>query len=73
MLITFLASNTRREWQLSPNDLLWVESEENSIPDYLAVIESITFEPSPSFGEGVRVSLRAVNDDLNPFAYMLHL
>jgi hypothetical protein len=52
MLITFLASNTRREWQLSPNDLLWVESEENSIPDYLAVIESITFEPSPSFGEG---------------------
>lgn len=74
MLVTFLAANSRREDQLRPSDLLWVEVDySDERLNYLAPVESISFEPSPSFGEGVRVGLRAVEDNLNPFAYLLYL
>lgn len=74
MLVTFLAANSRRENQLRPRDLFWVEVDYgDKCLSYLAPVEAISFEPSPSFGEGIRVALRAVEDNLNPFAYLLYL
>jgi glutaredoxin-related protein len=73
MLATVCASNSVREWNLGLGDLVWVDFEKSPPLAYLGIIESISFEPSPSFGEGIRLALRAVDDSLNPLGYLIHL